>query len=288
VIMPGLIGTEVFNRPLIGYGESLVGRLGNQLFQMNLLFQLARILQASTYSRPWSYSYLFKEIDHHSFRRANIFPSCWRSWKPKTISFTNWSLIEIETLVSLTEKKIVNLPVGILGEAFFHVSKVNPRELFLQPRDLEFGFESNAPKVGVHFRGGDFQTWNPKAILKPDFYLNSIKVLLDRYDELEVFISTDDPHLSTYLMVSKELERESRIHTLTSRGSLFSDFWGLANCDYVVSSPSTFAIWASLLGVKKRSVFHSADWLNQRLQVQDEFWVDLMSEKNSLIPVSSV
>jgi Glycosyl transferase family 11 len=283
-----LIGARVIRKNMIGYSSHLTGRLGNQLFQMNLLFQLGASLGVSTYSRPWAYSKLFEKFENHSFKRVPILEINGKKALPISQSNIDWDIFgELVSEIKSTKRRF-NLPTGILGEAFFGVTKIDPRKFFHKNGYSEKNPIQDSAKVGIHFRGKDFALWNPNAIIHSDFYLDSINFMLNIYDEIQVIVFTDDVQLPSYLKVSQILLKEKKVHVEFAAGDLFTDFWTLANCKYIISSPSTFAIWASLLGVDKSIVFHSRDWIINRKFEGDEFWVNLVSSRNNLIPISLV
>ena len=53
----------------------------------------------------------------------------------------------------------------------------------------------------------------------------------------------------------------------------------MAECDYIISSPSTFCICAGFVGRQKK-IIHSKKWLENRIKVGDKFWVDLYNGGN--------
>ena len=59
----------------------------------------------------------------------------------------------------------------------------------------------------------------------------------------------------------------------------FDDFAKMSACDYVISSPSTFCICSAMIG-KQTHVIHSKEWINNRVEAQDKFWLDLSNSGN--------
>jgi len=53
----------------------------------------------------------------------------------------------------------------------------------------------------------------------------------------------------------------------------------MTECDYIISSPSTFCISAGFVG-KNKKIIHSKDWIEKRVSVNDKFWTDLKSGGN--------
>jgi hypothetical protein len=126
-------------------------------------------------------------------------------------------------------------------------------------------------------RGGDFAKWNPNAILSTEYYLQAIEAALDITGRAtKLYVSTDDRTLESWHEVTR-LHSSRLLPTLGSRGNARSkaleDFGALAGADLVVSSPSTFAIWASILGSKR--VIHSRQWVESRADLGDRFWIEI-------------
>ena len=53
----------------------------------------------------------------------------------------------------------------------------------------------------------------------------------------------------------------------------------MTECEYIISSPSTFCMTAGFIGKKKR-IIHSEQWLLDRINHEDKFWIDLCNGGN--------
>ena len=53
----------------------------------------------------------------------------------------------------------------------------------------------------------------------------------------------------------------------------------MSECDYIISSPSTFCICAGFIG-RQKQIIHSKDWVEYRLSKDDKFWIDLNNGGN--------
>ena len=57
------------------------------------------------------------------------------------------------------------------------------------------------------------------------------------------------------------------------------DFFNLSQCDYIISSPSTFCITAAMCGRKNKKIIHSKEWVvDYKLKTdyfRDIFWKTL-------------
>jgi hypothetical protein len=48
----------------------------------------------------------------------------------------------------------------------------------------------------------------------------------------------------------------------------------MSQCDVLISSPSTFAIFAGIIG-KQKKIIHNKAWLDYATNRNDPFWVNL-------------
>ena len=53
----------------------------------------------------------------------------------------------------------------------------------------------------------------------------------------------------------------------------------MSECDYIISSPSTFCICAGFMG-KHKKIIHSENWVKDRVNKVDKFWYDLYNGGN--------
>lgn len=165
-----------------------------------------------------------------------------------------------------------------LGELFFRNRKIPTRDIFkLKSKPVIEG-----KSVAVHFRGTDFFSWNPDAVLDADYYLNALEeVDVDNY-----YLFTDDNTLPAYHKVFSALEGKNVITgTATAhrpgslRNNYIRDFSTMTECDYIISSPSTFCICAGFIG-KHKKIIHSEKWVKDRVEKVDNFWYDLYNGGN--------
>ena len=120
----------------------------------------------------------------------------------------------------------------------------------INPYHLQMANEIDANSIGVHIRMGDFEnpeneqilrdgTWNYRLPMK--WYLGIIEKLKEQ-SNLPIFIFSDgnDKDLKEIL----QLENCKRAYF----GYAISDMITLSKCKILVSSASTFSMWASFLG----------------------------------------
>ena len=161
-----------------------------------------------------------------------------------------------------------------LGEKFYSYNELSTRDVF-RLKEIPV---IKSDTCAVHFRGTDFHTWNPKSILKSQYYCDSIEEVKSRVSFFNLY--TDDINLKSYKDVRALLESENIPFSAGEnkvRGRHYiKDFSNMSECDYIISSPSTFCISAGFIG-KKKKIIHSKGWVMDRVEKEDKFWVDLYS-----------
>lgn len=267
---------------MIGYLREPSGGLGNRLFHYNFMLQLARLLGQSVV-QPWSRDIDFVAKTSTSFRHF-----MWtqnrhaRRLGPLDIADVTPRDFRNFILTDFGQVEHVKLVSPILGEVFFESCFYDPKELMA----FEPGFDNNAPFVAAHIRGGDFATWNPEAILPASYYIEAISVALNKPERqnLPVVIVTDDlaqpaiEEIKLSFPHNVSLGEEFRSSVL-GRDEVLRDFRLLGSAETIISSPSTFAIWSSILG-KNEHVYHSKAWVEKMANQGDNFWVKLIQGGN--------
>jgi hypothetical protein len=210
------------------------GRFGNKILYYNNMRQLAAKKGVGYISPPWD----------------------------------GQSIFSIEN--DIRENEEYELMKPCLGEKFFSDHHISTREIFKLKNKMELGGIS----LAIHFRGTDFYSWNPNAVLDTEYYLNAI----EEYGEVQTYyLFTDDYELPSYLDVAKHLYNKNVI--FGDPTSPLKDFVIMCECDGIISSPSTFAICAGFIG-KHKKILHSKKWVNSRVSLNDKFWVDLNNGGN--------
>jgi len=165
-----------------------------------------------------------------------------------------------------------------LGERFFECHKISTRKIF----QLKKEETTTAKTAAIHFRGTDFFEWNPNAVLNKNYYLDAIELIKDKVDRFILF--TDDVNLPSYHEVEDKFENEEIKYSIgensSDRLNYIGDFKKMCECDYIISSPSTYCICAGFIG-KYKKIIHSKEWLENRTNVGDKFWVDLYNGGNN-------
>ena len=256
------------------------GQIGNQLFQIHFLLQVAKKLKTTSYY-PKSDARLLVE-EGSSINRFRML---------KKPTFRLYDLHDIESVglqawiqtceVSVLRNRGVLLKPGILGSVFFESCFESPSKILHLSKEVllpqEYQQSQNSKVAAIHFRGLDFLSWNKNAVLSSQYYLDSIEYLLSEGIELKnIYFATDDPHHPVSEDIRKRLGQ-----TLSMSAPIIGDFAKLAFADYLISSPSTFAFWAGVLGKKKR-IIHNKKWLDYNSEKKVKFWTDVR-ELNSHI-----
>ena len=167
-----------------------------------------------------------------------------------------------------------------LGERFYRYNELSTREVF-KLQTVPQVWPSWGKTCALHFRGGDFRSWNPRAILDTSYYCDSIDEIKKEATNFVLF--SDDTSLESYSKVQKYLASQNLSFTLgdnnTNRRKYGHDFSIMSECDYIISSPSTYSICAGFIG-KQKKIIHSQEWVKERVDEGDKFWVDLYEGGN--------
>ena len=172
----------------------------------------------------------------------------------------------------------------ILGDIFFDYLFFNPGQFIKVKNPFKKTlFKTNDKQIiiGIHIRGSDFASWNENAALGFDYYETSINYCLKTYQDknLSFFICTDDLNFPTYVK-TKFLLKNQRVFLGNPEIPAIYDFYNLSQCDILISSPSTFAIWGGILGKKEKKIIHCKKWLDYSTNRNDPFWVKLLKSNN--------
>ncbi len=244
------------------------GRFGNKLLHYNNLVQIAKSINVEWDSVPYT--------EYSSLELSNTFNSN--------------QLLDLTSIDSKTNFSSLNPSFDYalkpcLGELFFKFT--SPTRGIFKPKSNSLN--NDLINIGIHFRGGDFHTWNSESILSTEYYIESIKYLHKPNNKYILF--TDDLHLKSYTDVQKYLndnryDFELGIATFGDY-HFINDFFQLCDCDYIISSPSTFAICAGFMG-KEKEIIHSKKWVESRVAKNDEFWVGVAKGGNNNYKVKNL
>lgn len=108
--------------------------------------------------------------------------------------------------------------------------------------------------IGVHIRRGDYKEFRGGVwYYENDIYREKMLMLRDEFSKegksVRFFISSNED------IVAEEFNGCDIFKN--KNGSILTDLYGLASCDYIIGAPSTFSQWASFYG--KRPLSHIMD-----------------------------
>lgn len=261
-----------------------MGRLGNHLFQFNFLKQLERkIASPKSSSRAFLGSNYFRGM---RLSRPEYF------FDPRRIILTKEDLSNMgyEAFADkcreyLEQQRNVEIPSGILGEFFDESTVLSPREIFKNRNRVSKAVAKSAYNqeriAVVHFRGTDLISWNSDAVSDYRYYRESLDHFNDLNKNLErrIIMVTDDP--------SHETVQEILRNTEVTLSSGKDDFLTLLSADHIIGSASTFSLWGAMLG-KKKTISLPQKWIQNRVETNDKFWVNLINADRNIIDITAV
>ena len=126
--------------------------------------------------------------------------------------------------------------------------------------------------VVLHLRGKDFATWKEGAVLGEQYYRDGLEYWEEQQaNDFRVRICTDDLDHPALPGLRDFLRSQGRLMSPEGCTNPFvCDFAAMMAAPVVVSSPSTFAITAGLLGTSR--AIHSRSWVDARIADGEVFW----------------
>jgi hypothetical protein len=247
-------------------------QFGNKLLGLNNLIQIS--------------NYYNHEYDYNHFNGLELFEI------PKSQNnhiMTNTQNLTADLFLKTDKDKITlddntnYVLQPCLLELFDVFNSVSTFDIFtLKKNDIV----SDEVLVGIHFRGTDFKLWDDKAILSFEYYKESIDFIKNEIKENFIFvILTDDKDLASYKLTLDYLSELGLSYKLGDINDFKEDFYLLSQCDYIISTPSTFCIAASFCGKKNKKIIHNrwfvVDYKNSSDYFRDIFWKNLITTNNN-------
>jgi len=243
------------------------GRHGNKVFHFNTLMQLSTILRQEPYTDMWDgYTSFDKTCDIIS---ANI--------SPEEIPFSDLiynSIRELKEKYSQGDWKLH--PLSLCGP-FFRITKQDPRK-FIQLKK-RYTNQASTTHVGIHIRGGDLRaervghSRHEREIHPPEYYINSIDYVLQKYSNDVIFVvCTDDPDINypSFYETVRYLEDKKVSLVFNPSNTYMQDFSVLSECDILIAGSSTFVLAAGMIG-KYKKIIHSKQFVEQ-FKNEDQIW----------------
>lgn len=250
------------------------GKMGNALFQLIFLRQISATLGENIFHTRWKKLTDFLDT---GYRLDDPVSLCrgFRMLGLQELNEMGKDQFLIECRKTLQRRNIIIRP-GVLGEHFFEFTERDPRELIKPVDSLRSNKPIEKPYAAIHFRGLDFHQWNSDAVMDYKFYADSIASLINEVGDSEypIKLVTDDPE---HPVVEKILNISKNV-SFAQDGTRMTDFRILANCTFLVASPSTFSFWGGILGQNK-TIIHSKKWVESRANNGENFWKNVLEIK---------
>lgn len=180
---------------------------------------------------------------------------------------------EVIDLVSHGRSVVFKGP--LLGETLVGFVKKNSRDLTqLTAQQCTRHRKSLGSRklITAHLRAGDFRQWEPAAVLPLSYYTSALDALGPlATDEWRVRICVDDESHPALEGLREDVRARGLLLDLMECDRPFDcDLASMSQSEYLISSPSTFALVAGMLG--KPRVIHSAQWVENRVSRGENFW----------------
>lgn len=263
---------------MVGFIEKPTGRLGNVMIQYAFLRQIAKHIGVDYFHIKMPYADNFIGWESHNIS--------WEIWiKRKWVvdqDFINREGIKqfiIDAKMKCEQGYIVVLKPPILGY-LFEFKNENPGIYFTINNAFCKKIQNDEGKiiVGVHFRGGDFKKWNKLASLDFEYYHTAIEYMIELYglEQMRILLFTDDVKFESYQKTLEYIKyRKCDYVEENSDNHMMTDFCQLTQCDAIISSPSTYAIMASVMGKNNKMIFHNKKWVDYCISRNEQFWIDI-------------
>lgn len=244
------------------------GGFGNRVLNYLCLRQIADQLNVPYFSANATDAKRISGINRKSV--ATYLPSTWTVFTKTDVHQPQFLQRAREELAS--GKTIVFKP-RLLDVTFAQVASRDSREL-VHHRMARCKAHRTAVTTGttvtLHLRGTDFSQWNPKAIHGSDYYISALDLIQQEVGtDLAVRVCSDDPSHPALEGVHNHLSSHRMGVPLVECADPFQcDFAAMAQADYLVASPSTFATVAGLLGHPK--VIYSRQWVEETANRTDK------------------
>lgn len=268
---------------MIGFKKVPTGRMGNVLIQYIFLQQLAKRLQMDTFYPQLPYSEYFD-----NFQKKK------RGWKHFFKDEYEVRLTDIEKMGMedfLKEAKVkdeegidIVLKPPVLGHLLEFEDDDPGQYIHIKEKYIiGLSYDDSKINIALHFRGTDFKEWNEKASLGYSYYKDAIEFCVQELgaDNIRFLLFTDDNGFETFVQTTNYLQEKGYEYVPGSQDNFFiHDFITMSQCDVIVSSPSTFAIMATVIGKKGKRVIHNQQWMQYCLERNDTFWVQANENSN--------
>ena len=115
----------------------------------------------------------------------------------------------------------------------------------------------------IHYRLGDYRTSKSHEIKKPDYFIDKLNLIKDRYDEL--FLCTNESSCTEVEYLLKNIENLKLFE-----GNTKSTFQKLANANFIIGSDSTFSYCAFKCG--QTNAYFDENYL-EKFAIKPPSWI---------------
>lgn len=273
---------------MLGINKISNGRMGNRLFHYHFLRQISKKTNIDYFHPSLPDCKYFEDMQKkkkpfYFFKKRTTLTS------RDILGFKSDNFIDYLKSEDKKDKNVIFDP-PMLGEVFFDYLFYPPSDFIKIKKEfkINFNFNSSGKKiVGLHFRGTDFKAWNENASLKFDYYKNSIEYCIQFFNKqnLVFVLFTDDLEFETFKSTVNFLNLlKVEFYISDNKRPAIFDFYQMSECDVLVSSPSTFAIFAGCLG-KQKKIIHAKSWLDYAVEQNDTFWIKLKTTDNKFYSI---
>jgi hypothetical protein len=247
---------------MIGINKISGGRFGNRVLHYNNLIQLANNYGLESYCEKWEGNDWFDITTNSSL---NVGPPNFK---------ISWGEILNGDYINYLNNHNCELDGVVIHNFFYELTKTHPKNLIKIKKEFLPNFNNSEINVGIHFRGSDIirdDGNNGREVHTFDYYKKAFdKILLDKKIDT-VHLCTDDLNFPTYIEFYSYIKNNFsnitvKLGPATENQSIshIYDFALLSECDYLISTSSTYAICAGFLG-KEKKIIHSMEWLNKNI-----------------------
>lgn len=265
---------------MIGFLKTPPGRMGNVLIQYVFLRQLSERIGIDYFHGKLPYAQYFEEFERRNISLKLLLSKKWRV-DLEHIEREGADVFIREAAERDREGYTIVLEPPVLGH-LFEFKDENPARFLKVRRQYDHEMEPQEGKVlvGLHFRGTDFREWNRMASLPSEYYRDAIDSILKRFngdsDKLRWYLFTDDNAFLPYCETVRYLQSRGLDFIAGNAGNpVMADFCRLSQCDYIVSSPSTYAVMAAILGKENKKIIHNRKWVAYCVQNGEAFWKEI-------------
>lgn len=122
------------------------------------------------------------------------------------------------------------------------------QEIMILKEILNYQLQLNIDGCIIHIRGGDFVKLGWDIITPKEYYIKAIETMQNKYKQNKFYIVTDDINYSKTILDELDITYEF------IGNSMYEDFKLIGSFNHRILSASTFALWASALGINENSI----------------------------------